>query len=140
MAEDNQRISPDQAVEEALADVFQAALLGGVKLASSKLFTGAHYRPVASRVPHGCCLTSEGSLLCLSSLTPCPLLLHPEFLRPPSGFHPGLRSPGPPTAPDHLPAGGAWHQRPLQADHRGPGGHRSSWLTGSSLPGNVDEV
>lgn len=71
-----------------------------------------------------------GDSLFLSSLTLCPLLLHPEFLRPPSGFCPQLCGPCPPATPDHLPTGGAWHQRPFQADHRGPGGHSGSWLTG----------
>lgn len=51
MAEDNQRISSDQAVDEALGEMFQAARITGVNLASSNLFTRAHYHSVASRSP-----------------------------------------------------------------------------------------
>lgn len=48
MTEDNQRISADQAVDEALGDVFQTAHVSGVNLASSNLLTEAHYHSVAS--------------------------------------------------------------------------------------------
>lgn len=69
-----------------------------------------------------------------------PLPLHTEFLCPFSHFCPPLHGACPPKMPDHLPAGGAWHQRSIQADHQGPGGHSGSWLTESSLPGNADEL
>lgn len=51
MTEDNQRISSDQAVDEAWGDVFQAAHICGANLASSNPFSGAHYLSVASQLP-----------------------------------------------------------------------------------------
>lgn len=51
MTEDNQRISTDQAVDEALGDVFQAAHVSGVNLALSNLLTKAHYHCVAFQLP-----------------------------------------------------------------------------------------
>lgn len=114
---------------QAVGDVFQSAHNSGVNLASSNLFTWAHYHFVASRAPTLMLCNLWGDSLFPSSLTLCPLFLHPEFLCPPFGLYPQLRGPCPPATPDHVPAGGAWHQRPFQADHRGPGGHSSSWLT-----------
>ncbi|MEQ2215036.1 hypothetical protein XENOCAPTIV_026252 [Xenoophorus captivus] len=70
--------------------------------------------------------------LSFNTLTLSLLLLLSDVLRAPSGVHPELFGPGPASAADHLPAGGAWHQRPVPANHKGPGGPSSSWVTAYS--------
>lgn len=105
-------------------------VLSSVTLASSELII-AVLPPESS---HWCSNLWGGV-----SLTSWLFFLHPEFLHSPFGLASQLCSSRPPATPDHLPAGGAWHQCPFQADHGGPGGHGSSWLTGSSLPVNKDK-